>query len=116
MIEAPKPSNENERISYLREMRILDTPLEERFERITRIVCRSLDVPISAISLVDEERQWFKSIQGLDVSETSRSTDTDTVLNFQRNTSIEANIWIVQDQWIIKKSLILQGIFNNERL
>lgn len=73
MIEARKPSNEDQRISFLREMQILDTPLEERFERITRIVCRSLDVPISAISLVDEERQWFKSIQGIDVSETPRS-------------------------------------------
>ena len=74
MIEARKPANEIERIGYLRQMQILDTPLEERFERITRIVCRSLDVPISAISLVDQERQWFKSIQGISASETSRSS------------------------------------------
>lgn len=72
MIIANKPVNEAERLALLKKMSLLDTPLEERFERITRIICRSLDVPISAISLIDESRQWFKSIQGLDVSETSR--------------------------------------------
>jgi len=73
MTEAAKPANENERLSILREMRVLDTPLEERFERITRIVCRSLRVPISAITLVDEERQWFKSSQGLPATEIPRA-------------------------------------------
>ncbi len=72
MIEATKPENECARLALLRELRVLETPIEERFDRITRIVCRSLNVPISAISLVDDERQWFKSIQGLDVSETPR--------------------------------------------
>jgi len=91
MIEARKPENEEERVSYLRELQILDTPLEERFERITRIVCRSLDVPISAISLVDEERQWFKSIQGIDASETSRS------VAFCAHTILDKKPFIVED-------------------
>ena len=73
MIEPEYPKNEDKRMEFLNKLRILDTPIEERFERITRIVCRSLNVPISAISLVDDERQWFKSIQGLDVSETPRN-------------------------------------------
>ena len=73
MTEAAKPANENERLSILRDLRILDTPLEERFERITRIVCRSLRVPISAITLIDEERQWFKSSQGLPATEIPRA-------------------------------------------
>jgi diguanylate cyclase (GGDEF)-like protein len=72
VIEAALPNNETERLKALRELSILDTPIEERFERITRIVCRSLNVPISAISLVDEERQWFKSVQGLATNETPR--------------------------------------------
>ncbi len=72
MIKPPMSENEEERLVRLRQLKIMDTPLEERFERITRIVCRSLNVPISAISLIDERRQWFKSIQGLDVSETPR--------------------------------------------
>ncbi len=66
------PEDEKERLRLLKKLRILDTPIEERFDRITRIVCRSLDVPISAISLIDEKRQWFKSVQGLDVCETPR--------------------------------------------
>ena len=72
MIEAPAPENEEQRLAFLRDMKILDTSAEERFDRITRIVCRVLNVPISAISIVDEKRQWFKSSQGLSVCETSR--------------------------------------------
>jgi diguanylate cyclase (GGDEF)-like protein len=72
MPEAAIPKNEKKRLSKLRSLHILDTPIEERFERITRIVCSALNVPISAISFVDEDRQWFKSIQGLNVSETPR--------------------------------------------
>lgn len=71
-MEAELPKNEKERLAALKRLNILDTPLEERFERITRMVCRSLKVPISAVSLVDESRQWFKSIQGLGASETPR--------------------------------------------
>jgi diguanylate cyclase (GGDEF)-like protein len=72
MQPAKLPDNESERLRYLREMGILDTPLEERFERITRMVCRTLGVPMAAVSLVDADRQWFKSAQGLQASETSR--------------------------------------------
>lgn len=72
MKKPPKPENESYRLAVLRDMDILDTAAEERFDRITRLVCKALNVPIAAISLVDDERQWFKSIQGLDVSETSR--------------------------------------------
>ncbi len=56
----------------LHSLRILDTPSEERFERITRMAKRLFDVEICLISLVDAHRQWFKSKQGLDVCETSR--------------------------------------------
>jgi len=72
MLKPPVPENEEARLSALRELEVLDTEIEERYERITRSVCRVLDVPISAISLVDTDRQWFKSVQGLSVRETSR--------------------------------------------
>jgi diguanylate cyclase (GGDEF)-like protein len=72
MIEAQIPSNENERLKALHKLQLLDTPIEERFERITRLLCRLLDVPISSFTLVDEFRQWFKSIQGLTSLETPR--------------------------------------------
>lgn len=72
MESARLPENEERRLSYLRSLDILDTPLEERFNRITRMVCHVLKVPIAAVSLVDSERQWFKSAQGLGAAETSR--------------------------------------------
>ncbi len=89
MIQANKPANEKERLSFLRHMNILDTPLEERFERITRIVCRSLRVPIAAISLIDEERQWFKSAQGLNVEQTGRAE------SFCAHTILESDVFVV---------------------
>lgn len=52
---------------------LLDTPPEERFDRITRTAARLFDVPIALISLVDHKRQWFKSRYGLDAPETARN-------------------------------------------
>lgn len=72
-MQAPEnPKNEQERLASLVSMKILDTPIEDRFDRVTRLARRSFGVPISAISLIDADRQWFKSIQGLAVQETSR--------------------------------------------
>lgn len=64
--------DEAERLAKLKSLNVLDTPPEERFDRITRIAKRVFDVPIVLISLVDEDRQWFKSCVGLDVSQTGR--------------------------------------------
>ncbi|MCL5800961.1 MAG: EAL domain-containing protein [Gammaproteobacteria bacterium] len=72
MKEAPLPPDESVRLSTLYALSILDTPSEARFDRITRFAMRLFDVPIALITLVDAERQWFKSCQGLDVSETPR--------------------------------------------
>lgn len=66
-------ATEGARLQSLRDLEILDSEREERFDRITRIVSRILDVPMSAISLVDAHRQWFKSAQGILLSETPRS-------------------------------------------
>jgi diguanylate cyclase (GGDEF)-like protein len=72
-MKAPeKPANEAERLASLRNLGILDTPAEERFDRITRLTRRVLGTKYALISLVDAERQWFKSAQGLDTTETSR--------------------------------------------
>ncbi len=67
------PHNEAARLDTLRALKILDTSREERFDRLTRLARRVLDVPIALVSLVDEERQWFKSCIGLDASETPRN-------------------------------------------
>lgn len=72
MIKPDTPANEAERIHVLRTLEILDTSHEERFDRVTRMAKRMFGVEISLVSLVDEDRQWFKSKQGLEASETSR--------------------------------------------
>ncbi len=72
MHEARFPENEASRVAALRSLGILDTAREDRFDRYTRITARAFDVPIALISLVDCDRQWFKSATGLDVDETPR--------------------------------------------
>lgn len=66
------PSNEEVRLKNLRTLSVLDTLPEERFDRLTRLAKKMFGVPIAIVSLVDEDRQWFKSCIGLDAKETSR--------------------------------------------
>jgi GAF domain-containing protein len=73
MLAPTIPENEEQRLATLHGLQILDTPPEERFDRLTRIAQRVLDAPIAIVSLVDSDRQWFKSCQGLDATETPRS-------------------------------------------
>ena len=65
--------DEELRLCSLWALGILDTPAEERFDKFTRLASSALQVPIALISFVDSDRQWFKSRQGLDCAETSRS-------------------------------------------
>jgi DNA-binding response OmpR family regulator len=71
-IRAALPADEEKRLTALRELSILDTQSEERFDRITRVAAAVGDVPIVLVSLVNHDRQWFKSCHGLGVTETSR--------------------------------------------
>ncbi len=66
------PADDQARVEALREYGILDTEAEESFDRVTRLVARVLEVPIALVSLVDVDRQWFKSCVGLDVTQTPR--------------------------------------------
>lgn len=63
---------ERARLACLRNLNILDTQADERIDKITRITAAHFDVPIALVSLVDEDRQWFKSRVGLDAQETPR--------------------------------------------
>lgn len=74
MLEPMVPLDEARRLAALRSLGLLDTRAEERFDRITRLAQRLFGVPIALVSLVDEERQWFKSHQGLETRETSRAS------------------------------------------
>ncbi|MGB8337942.1 MAG: sensor domain-containing diguanylate cyclase [Burkholderiales bacterium] len=94
-MEKPRlPSDELARIETLRALNILDTPSEERFDRLTRLAKRMFGVPISLVSLVDTERQWFKSAQGLDAGETPRE------VSFCGHAILDDKIFLVPDAHI----------------
>ncbi|MEE3718943.1 sensor domain-containing diguanylate cyclase [Tumidithrix elongata RA019] len=85
------PDNEALRIATLRSLNILDTKPEERFDRLTRLAKRLFGVPIALVSLVDTNRQWFKSSQGLETTETSRE------VSFCAHTILGDDVLIVND-------------------
>ena len=66
-------THEHKRLAALCALNILDTPCEERFDRFTLLATAAFSVPISLVSLVDAERHWFKSRQGLAACQTARS-------------------------------------------
>jgi PAS domain S-box-containing protein len=72
MSEYVVPDNEEARLRSLKGYEILDTLSEDEFNRITELASLICDVPISLISLIDENRQWFKAKVGLDLDETPR--------------------------------------------
>lgn len=67
------PKDETDRQQALDETGLLTCGIDERFERITRLAQQAFSVPIALVSLIDGDRQWFKSKQGLQASETPRA-------------------------------------------
>jgi formate hydrogenlyase transcriptional activator len=66
------PDNEAERLNALRRYQILDTPPEPAFDRIAEMAANFFHVPMAGVSLVDEDRIWFKSRLGIEASQTAR--------------------------------------------
>lgn len=91
MIKPAIPSDESRRLQTLRDLRLLDTPPEERFDRVTRLAKQVFSTPIALVSLVDADRQWFKSRQGLEAKETSRD------ISFCGHAILENEIMVVND-------------------
>jgi GAF domain-containing protein len=71
-MKAPLPENEAERLKALYELEILDTEAEKSFDDFTRLACYICKTPVALITLIDSDRQWYKSRIDLPVSETSR--------------------------------------------
>ncbi len=88
---APLPGNESARLAKLREYEILDTPAEHTFERITRIAAKHFNVPMAAVSLVDEQRLWRKARYGLRASEHCRES------SFCAHAILEDGVMVVPD-------------------
>src|ERR1700710_2513256 len=72
MVPAKIPENENKRLQDLYDSHLLDSPQESEFDEIVKFASALCNTPISLISLVDANRQWFKARVGLNASETNR--------------------------------------------
>jgi diguanylate cyclase (GGDEF)-like protein len=85
------PPNEAARIAMLRSLEILDTAPDERFDRLTRLARHVFSVPIAVVSLVDNDRQWFKSCAGLSVTQTPRD------VSFCGHAILGDDLFVVED-------------------
>lgn len=88
---APLPADEARRLQVLIDLDLLDSPPDERFDRITRLAARLFDVPTALISLIDAERQWFKSRVGLTLDQTPRSS------SFCAHAILQDDVMVVTD-------------------
>ncbi|UCD69624.1 MAG: sensor domain-containing diguanylate cyclase [Betaproteobacteria bacterium] len=85
------PENEEERIDTLQALDVLDTKPEERFDRLTRLARRLFNVPIALVNLIDEHREWPKSAQGIERSESPRD------ISFCGHTILGDDVLLVPD-------------------
>lgn len=91
MHEPQRPTNEEDRLEALRQLLILDTPPEERFDRLTAFAAQEFDVPMALLSLIDDDRQWFKSRVGMGPCETSRD------ISFCGHAILQNDVMVVPD-------------------
>lgn len=87
----PLPSNETQQLAALYKYQVLDTPPEAVFDQLTHLAAQVCQTAIAWISLVDEQRQWFKSIQGLELAETDRAAA------FCAHTILQPDLLLVPD-------------------
>lgn len=85
------PANEPQRLSELHALKILNTPAEERFDRLTRLAKRLFNVSVSVVSLLDAEHQWFKSGDGIKATQTSRD------ISFCGHAILQDDVMIVEN-------------------
>lgn len=91
MIQPPLPADEESRVTALHALGVLDTPPEERFDRLTRVARILFNMPIALVNLVDSDRLWVKSGQGLEVTEIPRE------ISFCGHAILSEEIMVVPD-------------------
>lgn len=91
MLAPPTPDDEAQRLATLRRLNILDTEPEERFDRLTRLARHLFRTPIALVSLIDQDRQWFKSCVGLEATETPRD------ISFCGHAILGSGIFLIPD-------------------
>jgi len=110
MQRAPLPLDEPSRLEALRRLHVLDTPAEERYDRVTRLARKIFESKVVAISLVDATRVWFKSSIGLDMPQLSRdvsfashvihSSDVLVIDDLREDARFSGNPLVTSDPWL----------------
>lgn len=106
MTQSPKQKQEEERLAELKSFEILDTPAETIYDQITSLASVMCDTPIAVVSLVDRDRQWFKSTLGLDATETPRN------VSFCSHAILQADVLEIKDATLddrFKDNPLVQG-------
>lgn len=91
MQNAPIPNDEDKRLEAVHRLAILDTEPEERFDVLTREAVEKLKVPMSMVTILDTNREWFKSCIGFDKKEGDRAA------SFCGHALLATNIFIIED-------------------
>lgn len=91
MLVAPNPANERARVAALHQLRVLDTDPEPELDDLTRLLSFICRTPMAVISLVDADRQWFKSRVGMEDQETPRA------ISFCQHALLEKRMLVVED-------------------
>ena len=105
MLPAPTPPNEEERLAELTGLNLLDTPTEAEFDRVTERLTKLFKVPIALLTLIDKDRQWFKSQTGL-------PTDLAEARCTSRDVSLCGHV-IANDEMLIVRDLARDPRFAN---
>jgi len=101
---------EKQRLEDLKALGILDSPTEERFDRLTKIAAELFNVPMAAISFIDAKRQWFKSTEGIDAKETPRE------VSFCEHVVVSRQPIIIYDAFLDKRFADNPCVLSNYRI
>lgn len=103
----PTPPDEADRLRVLHELDVLDTPPEADYDDVVALASRICGVPMSLVSLIDAERQWFKARIGVDASETSRD------VSFCAHAILGRDLMVVPDATIDARFANHPAVTNN---
>lgn len=98
---------EEERLNIVKALNILDTKPEERFDKITQTAISKLKVPISTITIIDKDREWYKSYKGVNSNESPRDE------SFCGHALLASDIFMIEDTFKDDKFLDHPHVKNN---